>query len=226
MRTNLNPTRKIGMKYSSLTGQFTGHKNTESNLYESSLERDFIYRSEFSILVEAYYEQPVKIEYEHEGKIRHYTPDFLVEFFPVDKKIIKPMLCEVKYRKDLKENWKDLKPKLMAGLKYADKNGWRFKIVTEHEIRDEYLENVKFLWPFRFNQTNYSVDFHHVHRLHRLIEEMVQTTPREIILAGSADKYLQGELLHTLWYLIANDFIGCDLNRKLTMNSEIWYIER
>jgi TnsA endonuclease N terminal len=137
MRKNtIQPVRKISIGTSSMRGKTYSLKNGRHNDFESALERDFLQVLEFDSNVWYYCEQPITIEYELMGIVREYTPDVLIyyreDIEPANK--FKPMLCEVKYRKDLKENWKELKPKFMAALRYADAQGWKFKIITEKEI--------------------------------------------------------------------------------------------
>jgi len=84
----------------------------------------------------------------------------------------KNQLCEVKYRKDLALQWPKLKPKIRAARKYAKNEGWEFKIFTEKEIRTPYLENIRFLWSYRFSdfdEHHYEVKQHHMISYKKLI---------------------------------------------------------
>jgi hypothetical protein len=47
--------------------------------WESLLERDYIVLLEFDPDVITFVEQPFRVRYSFEGRVRHYTPDFLVE---------------------------------------------------------------------------------------------------------------------------------------------------
>ena len=87
-------------------------------MFESTLERDFITLLEFDSRVFEFEVQPVKIEWtDKNGKRRRYFPDVI--FKRKTKHGIETVLVEVKYRSDLKEDWEVLKPKLKAGLHYA-----------------------------------------------------------------------------------------------------------
>ncbi len=202
-------------------------KNHTVNQYESSLERDLIYILELDERVVSYVEQPVTIDYEHEGQQRRYTPDFLVNYHPVAAqtgaagKQPKPLLVEVKYRDTLREDWKLLKPKFMAAMRYADTQGWRFKLLTEREIRTPFLENARFLWQFLHPTVN--INSSDVALIRHWIIELRQTTPTDLLEAASADWIKQAELLHVLWVMVAYRLVGCDLACKLTMNSDIWF---
>jgi len=217
--------RKMRNTYSSsVSGIKYSAKNDRSLSFESTLERDFIYLLEFDDNVEFFEVQPITIDYtDYEGKLRRYTPDFFVRYdiHTEPAKWFEPMLFEIKYRNDLKENWKDYKCKFQAALRFASNKGWRFKILTEKEIRTDYLINAKFLLKYR----NASHDLGMINTLSDTIKDLRVSTPREIIVAASIDVNRRAELLHTLWFMIANNMIGTDFNTQLNMNSEIWVLD-
>jgi hypothetical protein len=130
------------------------------------------------------------------------------------------MLCEVKYRANLKRDWAELKPKFMAALRYADQQGWQFKIVTEREIRTHYLVNVRFL----LNYTGPHAQIMQVDQglLMSLLGDIRLTTVDELLLMATNDRMKRAELLYTLWHLIAVGLIHCDLTIELSLQSEIW----
>lgn len=191
---------------------------------ESGLEKDFITILDFDVNVENYEEQPLKIEFtDKDGSPRSYTPDFFVRYRRdiVPAKLMKPLLCEIKYRKDLFTNWHILKPKFKAARSLAKGNDWEFKIITEIEIRGAFLENAKFLRPFWMHETNWE----HHDILSNLLREMREATPHQLLLAYSEDKWKQAELLSSIWHLLARRMIKTDLNDLLTMNSPLWLMD-
>ncbi|MBS1682150.1 MAG: TnsA endonuclease N-terminal domain-containing protein [Bacteroidetes bacterium] len=219
------PVRQIGFKHRSVAGLQHNIKNGEKVQFESSLERDFITILNADYCVSEFVEQPMTIRFDDEsGRSRSYTPDFLVRY--KDDFSIKqlPTLFEVKYRKDLFQSWKDLKPKFKAAMKYADSRKWKFKIITEKEIRTDFLRNAEFLWRYKFDQLNSGEEMDLKIILLARLKELSLTTPQELILASSKSILMRGKLLHALWSLVANGQVGCDLNIKLNMNSEIWDI--
>lgn len=226
MEDQIKPVRKIVKGRTSLRGTVFSEKSNRNTFFESSLERDFMLIQEFNTYVASYIEQPVEIEYLDDGVKRKYTPDFLVTFrqdFELTRDY-KPMLCEIKYRKDLRKDWKDLKKKYKAALSYATAQGWRFKILTEKEIRTPYLENVKFLLPYkrlRFSNIE-AVNDVYCNTLNYWIKELVVTTPEELLLCATQDESCKPELLYCLWYMVAGKSVMCDLTIPLTMKSEIW----
>ncbi len=197
-------------------------KNDTLHKFESSLERDFISVLEFDYLVDRYVEQPIEIEYLDDGKLRLYTPDFLV-FYRTDREVCKnatPLLCEIKYSEDIKKNGQEYTLKFQAASVYCKKHGYRFEVLTEREIRNDFLINARFLQ--RYKRVIESTSMNDYYLIDKTLSELVITTPSELLLACARDWQRRAEILYTLWNMIANCEVGCDLNRKLTMNSEIW----
>ncbi len=215
------PVREIGKSYSSLTGVIQSAKTGNQVKFESSLERDMAYLLEFDPTVLSYEIQPLKIEYMGaDGSKRKYTPDFLVYYNPERElsKKLKPRLCEVKYRDDLKSKWKELKPKFKAAQAYAKRCGWEFKIYTEKEIRNDFLYNAKFLSGYLRADYNES----HSSALKQAMKKIETSTPEELISICSNDKFERAQLLHALWSLVAQGFVKIDLQEKIQMDSVIW----
>ncbi len=215
MRKNMQPVRKIGPGQNSLRGKVQSKKNGSSHDFESALERDYLQLIEYDLSVERYVEQPVEIPYLIDGVLRHYTPDVLVFY----GKNIPPELVELKYRDKLRENWEEYKPKFKAAIAYAKSKDWNFKIITEREVRSAYLENVKFLLPYRQTQ---QIDPADAALLLKTLESLDVTNPQELIVASAKDKWKQAELLYCLWHLVSTNIVGIDLSNRINMNTEIW----
>jgi hypothetical protein len=191
--------------------------------FESSLERDLLLLLDFDPDVEFFEEQPVKITYHGDnGRCHTYTPDVLVHYH-VDKtsaSVRPPVLCEVKYRDDLRQHWREYKTKFKAARRYAKEHGWCFRLMTEREIRTPYLDNVKFLRHYR----HINVDAGHFHMLLERLHALRETTPVELLAAVSNDAWDKGQLLSALWQLVALRQAGTDLSQPLTMHSRVWSI--
>lgn len=212
--------RKIPPNRRSLTGFVASRREGRMVASESSLERDLLVLLDFDQTVERYEEQPVRIEYrDARGRRRTYTPDVLVHFRQdiAQGRPATPLLYEVKYRKDLFENWPQIKPKVRAARAYARERGWRFKLVTEREIRTPYLQSVKFLRQYRRLQPG---DAERRLLLDRL-RELGESDPERLLLAIHAEPVKRAELLPTLWHLVAVGEIYADLNQPLNMRSPI-----
>ncbi|UKB79551.1 TnsA endonuclease N-terminal domain-containing protein [Chryseobacterium sp. MEBOG07] len=215
--------RKIGLKYRSLSGRFYSVKNNSEVIFESSLERDMIMMMEMDNFVHSYYEQPVKIIFtDKTGKKRSYTPDFLMHYHPgLKSEGLKPLLIEVKFRKDLSENFANYKEKFRAAIDFCKINNYEFRIMTENEIRTQFLENASFL--YRYKKDN-QLDFGHpdVELLLKIMCNLQYTTPKKLINLSAQDKAKQQELIYVLWYLVSRNIICCDWDSPINMHSEIW----
>lgn len=212
--------RKIPKNYRNVTGIVSSQKAIGQAGFESSLERDFICLIEFSPEVEDFEVQPIRIEWKDEAeKKRSYVPDVLVNYTKSSNRV--PCLFEVKYRKDLAENWKELKPKFRKALAFARGKGWRFKIVTEVEIRTPLLDNARFLLPYTMRGPG---DEGYMELLDLELRARRESTPRELIQAIFQDEWNQARLLPTLWYLVGTFQIRCDLAEPLNMNSTLRYV--
>jgi hypothetical protein len=135
------PVRKVSNRGGNIIGRFPSLKLGRMVDFESLIERDFIYLLDFEQEVESFTEQPLTIEYEHQGKIRHYTPDFYLV------KAGQPLLVECKPEKrvDLPDNQR----KFAAAQIWCAARGWEFQVVTDDQLRRGYrLANIKLLTQF------------------------------------------------------------------------------
>lgn len=211
------PIRKIPKNYSNVTGIAAHSKAEGQAMFESTLERDFLMLLEFDKNVERFEVQPIKLEWNNElDKPRSYTPDVLVYY---GKGKQPTTLFEVKYRDDIKKNWSVLKPKFKAAIRFCKENNWKFKLITETEIRSTYLESVKFLLPF---VRQGAVNENDMMILDDKILELGTTSPKAVLASIYNDEWNQAALLPTLWYLIGTRQIKIDLASKITMTSKIW----
>lgn len=215
------PVRNQKLHYTSVAGVAPSSKNGRLVSFESTLERDMISLLEYDRSVRVFEEQPVRIEFQGEnGRLYSYTPDVLVHYHSDSPPgmWLKPRLIEVKPRAKLWKNWVKLRPKFRAAVRYAADRGWDFKIMTEKEIRTQYLENVRFLNHYRWA----NVELGYIHRLQELLELLPSTTPGEIILLVARDVYKQAEYLFALWHMVSVGMVGIELTHKLTMKTPIW----
>ncbi len=215
------PVRRVPKNYRSLTGFVANSRTQSMTAFESSLERDFLLLLDFDPEVEFYEEQPVKITYpDAKGRRRTYTPDVLVRYRidPLQVRHPQILLCEVKYRDDLRQHWTDYRPKFRAAQRYARQQGWRFRVVTERHVRTPYLDNVKFLRSYQAMSINAAYRT----RILNVLLELEETDPASLLPALSQDRWQQAQILPMLWQLIAIRQIGADLSQPLTMQSRIW----
>lgn len=212
IRISVKKQREINLSSISLTGDFASIKNNATVNFESSLERDYIYLLEYDTRVMFYYEQPIKITFEDNGKNRYYIPDFFVEYKNGNKEII-----EIKYENDLIVNKLKYQQKFKAAKHFCHKNGISFRILTENDIRTEKLFNAKFLTYYQ----NPSIDINYteISLLYDIVKQHGQISVKDIITAASKDENRQAELLFMLWTAVAKHFINFKEGDRLSMNS-------
>lgn len=216
------PVRNIPRSHRSLTGRVSSRTGDTSRMFESSLERDLFTLLDFDIGVAGFEEQPVRIRFtDKQGRQRSYTPDVLIYYHPdgISGNRKPPLLAEVKHRRDLFANWKELKPKLKAARAFCRERGWqRFRIFTEKEIRTPYLDNAKFLRGYIHIEAASS----EVNLLLNTLSTLRIATPNTLLLACFTEPMRRAEIMPVLWRLIALNRIGCNLDERLTMESPIW----
>lgn len=218
----VNPVRRVSNNGFSSVGKFPSKKLNRLVEYESALENDLAEILEFDTNVEHFVEQPLEIPYKDaDGKDRIYIPDFLVMYkrklsparwFP-------PVIYEVKYMNEIKTNFDELKFKFRGAYQFAQKRKWEFKVLTEHQIRTEYLANAKFLMRFKYEL----IDPGFRTTILDTLAFLKDGTPLEIIATASSNSTRRAELLFALWHLVANGEVGCNLNDHLDVNSILWY---
>jgi len=213
--------RKIGYVYSSVSGRFP-FRGQKSIAFESKLEEAFLTKFAFNDGVLDILEQPFTLEYEtDQGKIAHYTPDFLVTFHP-DRTgrntLSSPLLVEVKPREVLQKRLCEFKPKFKAALRYATLQGYVFRIYDEGRIKDTYYQNVKFL--HRYIRTYY--DPEDERRIIEYLKLSGQSRIDVLIKFLGVTQAQQGVLLGQVWSMLANKKITADLYVPLRNDSVVW----
>lgn len=205
------PSRKIPKNYRNVTGVQALTKGIGVSQFESTLERDFLSLLEFSPDVVSIEVQPIRLQWrDDQGKLRHYVPDVLVHFR--EELGRKPWLCEVKYRPDIKKYWSELRPKFGAAIRYCREHGWRFRLITEIEVRTPFLQNAKFLLPYlrqRFSEQQKQTVL--------ACLESFSLSPAEILQRLSADQDEQLGWIPVIWHLVAMRQVATDLHEPLTM---------
>lgn len=221
------PTRKITRSPVKVTGTVP-----DGQEFESALEEDFFVLLRFNRLVESFEAQPVTIDWlDQAKKIRSYTPDVLVRYrndLP-ESAHMKPELCEVKPDFDeipqrsrrrmpaRKEDEQENQLKWAAARRYAAKQGWRFRVVREKEIRTPYFANARFLLRYleRGKDSKYQAEL-----LCRLPET---GSIRLADWVGAFAHTIQERalVLPACYRLIAKQQVDVDLSVPLSLNSNV-----
>ena len=223
-RITAKQTRKIKPTRKSVSGIYIFREENPIE-FESTLERDFIMRHEFSLKVLDIIPQPCTIPFTApNGAGYHYTPDFLVYYrahsYGSYNDYPRPILVEVKPENLWRKHWKKWLPKWKAAWRHAQNEGWLFHICDEARIRDQALENIRFLrryqrmqfpeeeseWILKTVRKLGIVEFHHLLARHFM----------------GSDK-AQG--ISHIWHLLSTRRLDCDINIPLSNNTELWIAE-
>lgn len=201
--------RKIGPTRRSVSGIYV-FKGRLPVPYESTLERDFLIRSEFFPNVLKIVSQPVCIPFRGKNnQIYTYTPDFFVLQKPESG--LKPLLVEVKPSRHWRLHWRQWRPKWRAAIRYAKSQGWLFRIQDETRIRDTVFANIQSLAIYkrmRFTEEE----------SRRVIHAVARTEP---VTARHLINNLHVDQAH-LWHLLATRHLDCNLTRPLDDLTPLW----
>lgn len=215
------PVRTIPKNSRSLTGKIIDSRTHTAVAFESALERDLYLLLDFDPSVAHFEEQPVTITYQDPvGVNRRYTPDVLVHYIPTlrGQRDHRSVLYEIKYRDDLRTHWPEYRAKFKAARRYARSQGWVFRLITEREIRTPYLQNAKFLRPYRERR----FDGGDRHQMLAILASQGEMEPESLLALLRPGRWERARLLPVLWHLIAIGEVGADLTVPLTMSSRIW----
>lgn len=215
------PQRKIRPTRRSVSGVYPFRRERLIQ-YESTLERDFIIRMEFFGHVLDMVAQPVQLEFRYEdiGPTYTYTPDFLVTYRTAHLgtyRYDRPRLVEVKPKDAWSKDWRKWLPKWKAARRYAIEQGWEFRIYDEDRIRDTALKNIAWLEPYKRG----NVDPEDAKIVLKLLNDM-GAAPINYVLARYFGGNFRSRGLSTIWSLMANRAIDCDITATLSESTEIW----
>lgn len=210
------PVREIGTNRRSLTGRIVLDSGIAAG-FESSLERDWLICLDFDPDVELILEQPFTLHYEVERTALRYTPDVLVRYRERSG-CAAVVVFEVKLREELRSGFAKYRQRFRHMVRHCREQGWRFKIVTEREIRTPYLSNAKFLRSYRNlpSQTLYR------DQLLYSMKALGPTTPQGLLAMAYLHEEKRMAALPELWRMVARREITAEFDLPLTMNSTIW----
>lgn len=212
--------RKIRPTRRSISGSYAFRGQT-SIAFESTLERDFLIRTEFFRSVLDVIPQPAEIPFVGtNGQTYTYTPDFLI-YYRLGNRAYgdypKPVLVEVKPDAEWRKHWRDWLPKWKAAWRYAQEQGWEFHIRDESRIRDKTFENVRFLERYKRMQFPIEESL----SVLETVCEMGCVTIDYLLSRHFMGLYRAQGIAH-LWYLIASRQLDCDISRSLNELTELW----
>jgi hypothetical protein len=215
----LTQTRQIKPTRRSVSGIYPFRGETAIP-YESTLERDFIIRKEFSPSVLDIIPQPCQIPFTKNGRTYIYTPDFLVYYRLGNRaypEFPRPVLIEVKPEVEWRKHWRDWLPKWKAAYRFAQEQGWAFHIKDESRIRDQTLANIQFLE--RYKRMSFPVE-----ESRWVIDNLrkMGSAPVHFLLARHFMGIYQAQGIAHLWHLLATRQLDCDISRPLNDQTVLW----
>lgn len=209
--------RKIGATRFSVSGIYN-FRGVAAVPYESTLERDFLIRTEFFLDVLHVVPQPIQIPFTiATGRSYTYTPDFLVTYRLTRQACRKPELVEVKPTHQWRNNWRKWQWKWKAAIRLAKERGWLFHILDESRIRDTVLKNIRSLERYkrmRFTPKDSE----------RIIGTLKSAGPRSIaslIDLHPIDTDRSQSTAH-LWHLVSVRQLDCNMHGPLNRNTRLW----
>lgn len=118
-----------------------GPKACGEVIAESQLEQRACYLFELDPDVVSYESQPLSLEYRLSGKLHRYTPDFLVVYASGVAALleVKPLAIA---------NTADFRSFRLAVASAAAKLGYRFEVLTEHDLFGPRIDNAKLLFRY------------------------------------------------------------------------------
>jgi len=213
-------TRKIGPTKRSVSGRLAFRGETPLS-FESTLERDFLLKAEFSLSVLDVVPQPVAVPFRGvNGQSYTYTPDFLIYYRLGDRAYgdyPKPVLVEVKPDKEWRANWRKWLPKWKAAWRYAKTQGWEFHIYDESRIRDEALTNIRMLERYKRMQ----FDAEERAKVIDTVRKMGCTTA-DYLLARHFMGIYRAEGISLIWHLLSARQLDCDITQPLNQFTNLW----
>ncbi len=125
-------------------GKFPSQKMRRMVMWESQIERDYIYLLEFDPAVISFEEQSVCVRYhdDRDGKIHRYTPDFLVTRAGNRVQVVEIKDDKTAESDDCRQLFRRVAPIIC-------REGYEFMVVTDSMIRVQpLLDNVKLLQKY------------------------------------------------------------------------------
>lgn len=187
-------------------GKFPSIKNGKIVWFESHLERDFIYLTEFDKDVIQYREQPFKIQYLFDGKTHNYFPDFLIE------RKNKKQVIEIKPQSKVEKDEFIHFSKVMTN--HLTKENYEYLVITDSTIRlQPRLSNIKLLWRY----ARIPITTKHKIMIHELFTDSSSISLSNICSFLNQEK-VQRELLYTLLF---HSYLLTDIEKPITADSII-----
>lgn len=190
-----------------LIGKYPSGKMERTIKWEGTLERDYVSILEWQQDVIEYWEQPIKIKYHLNGKMRYYTPDFLVI------RNSGKSLVEVKPRYRLEDPNTLLQIKV--GIDFCLKKDMHFKVVSDEIREGQFLKNIKLLE--RYSLENVSLFF--------INDAVAMVLKTESISIEELSNYMgvrgYSSAIQKVYFLVYKSIIKVNMDEPITIRSLI-----
>ena len=208
------PVRKIPKNYRNVTGRISTDKSPDLLSFESKLERDFFLIFDMDNTVVSIEDQPFKIEFRHNDKLRSYTPDVYLQ----RKDGYPDIIGEIKYDAELKEKFPELKHKFRAAIDFTrtlDKPT-EFRLFTNRcpiISNSAHIFNIHFLEDYkRFSHKDYL-------RVEEVLYE--GATIQDVLDMCFYDRIHQMEFIVSIYAMIRRGIMKVDLTKKISTSMVI-----
>lgn len=123
-------------------------------------------------------------------------------------------LVEVKYREDLKKQWRQLRPAFSAARAWAQEHGATFRIATERAIRGPFLQNARRLLALRTAPFDRAL----ADQLRGAFDSLPDPTFGALVAAVRHDR---AAVLGALWRMIAREELRADLTVPIGLQTRL-----
>ena len=128
-------------------------------------------------------------------------------------------IVEIKEEAELEQNEKKYDDRFKVAARWCENNDYAFHVITEKHLRGTCLDNIKALYPFRFESTISLID------TSILFDEIKKVCPisiGEVLAKYSTSKTDKAKIQTQLWILIARQYLHIDLSNKWDTNTLLY----
>lgn len=186
-------------------GKFPSKKVARMIHHEGLLELEACYLFEMSPHVTSYREQPFRLQYADDARLRSYTPDFELTLDTGDTVLVEIKPAAILARPENRQKYDQI-------ASHMQRNGQRFSILTDEFIRSEpRLSNLRRAYR--------DLAAHKPSRA-RLNSILSHLTARQNLCIHEVNVKLKPYDV-CAFDLLAGGYLGCDLTRPLTSSTQV-----
>lgn len=172
---------------------------------------------DFDPRVVRYEVQPIRLPL---SRGRSYVPDLLVSYdADLSEDAVTCELVEIKDQAHLEKHAEDYREKFEVADAYCEERGWRFVIRTEHDIRTQRLQAVKFLKRYRNLDADPEREAQLLEAITRAGGRCTVTTLLEAMASSLEERV---HFAAPLWRLVAVRHIQVNLDAMIQPDSVVW----